>query len=221
MANGESQTGIAGSSLDHQCKLVMHCQQKIPQRLPFLRFPFFIFSRGCWADCMGWVGRGGSSQISFQPDLGAVPAHHTAVHRVHPLQGSDRNVQMRGSWTHPQQLLIYPSSKAGVSGPCLLFPAVTVQQNAPSLDRLHPNSCLYSRAALKSWGCRGFQSQCRQTTGTAIPSLVDPCGTRSLPRQTGPGPGHTDIWLVCGSGAGCQGQAALQLNPSWNSATGL
>lgn len=147
--------------------MVVHCQQKIPQRLPFLCFPFFVFSRACSADCMGWVGRGGSYQISFQPDLGAAPAHHTAVPRVHPLQGSDRNVQMRGSWTHPQWLLdssVYPSRKAGVPGPCLLFPTVTVRQSSPSLDRLHPNACLYSRVALKSWGCRGFQSHCRQTT---------------------------------------------------------
>lgn len=116
---------------------------------------------------MGWVGRGGSYQISFQSDKGAVPAHHTAVH-LQLLQRSDRNVQMRegqlntptaaSCWLHLSQQESW-SPRA-----MFAFSYCNCVQSAPSLDRLHPNACLYSWAALKSWGCRVFQSQCRQTT---------------------------------------------------------
>lgn len=73
--------------------------------------------------------------------------------------------------------------------------------------------------ALKARAYQAFRASVGSPQGIAFCSLVGLHGARSLPRQAGPGPGQGDIWLVWGRMPGVQ--AALQLNPSLDSATGF
>lgn len=83
---------------------------------------------------------------------------------------------------------------------------------------LHPNAYLYSGVVVRAGADKAFGASIHRPWGIAISSLVDLHGAKSLPRQTGPGPGHGDIWLVCGSGAGCQG---CRQHSSWTLAWAL
>lgn len=95
-------------------------------------------------------------------------------------------------------------------------------QSATSRDRLHANTYLYSWAAVQAGASEAFRASVGSPRGIAFSSLVDLCGARSLLRQTGPGPGHGDIWLVCGSGAGCQGcRQHSSWTLAWTLQTGL
>lgn len=160
---------------------------------------------------MGWAGRGGSYRVSFQADLWAVPTHHAAVHwqlvQEKWQKGADQETKRATEPTHSSFLLdqFKLAVKLKSQGCMFGFSCCDCWQSATSPGRLHANTYLYSWAAVQAGASEAFRASVGSPRGIAFLSLVDLCGARSLLRQTGPGPGHGDIWLVCGCGAGCQG----------------
>lgn len=139
----------------------------------------------------------------------AAPALHTALHWQLTwgewLKGADKETKQATEPTH-SRFFFHQIKTAANSQGCMFISSCCEYSRVLHLwTSLHPNAYLYSGVVVRAGADKAFGASIHRPWGIAISSLVDLHGAKSLPRQTGPGPGHGDIWLVCGSGAGCQG----------------